>query len=187
MNKPLGRVVFSDEVIGDVVGCSLVDGKIVLCADVPGPHPAFNANVWRVHGTDGTVIYTVRGTGRVPIMTPAQDKHHTTHVTLPVGISGGDMAPSVRDLAADPFDRLREPRSKDAYRHAVELLTAVRADENLPLAEFDAAVSRMSWAEFVDAAGALATFLLYAEKGHGLDVDAFIVGLGLAVAGGENT
>lgn len=85
---PLGTVVFSEEVIGPIVRCELHDGRIILVAEVPGPHPPFDANNWRVHGEDGSLIYTVKA--RKPIMVSARHEGYTTTAFCPISLLESD-------------------------------------------------------------------------------------------------
>lgn len=86
----LGTAVFTDEVIGYIERCELRDGQIVFVAIVPRPHPAFDCSTWRIHGADGSVIYTVRP--RKALMVAAFPAHvlGTTTCFLPCQITGGD-------------------------------------------------------------------------------------------------
>ena len=92
----LGTVVFSDEVLGQIDRCELRNGVIILVASIMHPHPAFNVNVWRIHGADGELIYTVRAAGREPMVIRAGEGCcGETIVILPVAFTGGDMVTPV--------------------------------------------------------------------------------------------
>lgn len=99
----LGTVVFTDEVLGSVIGCQLRDGRITLIVDVPQPHPRFDAAVWRVHGDDGELICTVAY--NEPCVVRALDSGGTTTVYCPVTITGGDnVADPIRPPKRLPTD-----------------------------------------------------------------------------------